>query len=78
IDYFGQENVFTIDASEMYAMTSNIFSVSPKLIISDIRFTRLNNWLQSKGVSVKAIEYGEIAKQEGLLRCSTLPLKRTY
>lgn len=78
VDYFGPENVFIIDALEMYAMTSNIFSVSPKLVISDVRFTRLNTWLTSKGISVKAIEYGEIAKQEGLLRCSTLPLKRTY
>ena len=78
INYFEKENVFEISAEEMYAMNSNIFSVAPDLVISDVRFNRLNHWLGDKGIRVKAIPYGEIAKQEGLLRCSTLPLIRNY
>ncbi|MEY2703223.1 MAG: hypothetical protein RLY43_1861, partial [Bacteroidota bacterium] len=39
-------------------------------------FTRLNNWLRKKGFTVEEIPYAEISKQEGLLRCSTLPLIR--
>ena len=76
INYFEKENVFEISAEEMYAMNSNIFSVAPDLVISDVRFNRLNHWLGDKGIRVEAIPYGEIAKQEGLLRCSTLPLIR--
>ena len=78
INYFEKENVFEISAEEMYAMNSNIFSVAPDLVISDIRFNRLNHWLNDKGIRVEAIPYEEIAKQEGLLRCSTLPLIRHY
>ncbi len=78
INYFEKENVFEISAEEMYAMNSNIFSVAPDLVISDVRFNRLNHWLHDKGIRVEAIPYGEIAKQEGLLRCSTLPLIRHY
>lgn len=78
INYFEKENVFEISAEEMYAMNSNIFSVAPDLVISDVRFNRLNDWLGDKGIRVEAIPYGEIAKQEGLLRCSTLPLIRHY
>ncbi|MEL0241480.1 MAG: arginine deiminase-related protein, partial [Flavobacteriaceae bacterium] len=78
INYFENENVFEISAEEMYAMNSNIFSVAPDLVISDVRFNRLNHWLNDKGIRVEAIPYGEIAKQEGLLRCSTLPLIRHY
>jgi N-dimethylarginine dimethylaminohydrolase len=39
-------------------------------------FTRLNNWLRANGFVVEENPYAEISKQEGLLRCSTLPLIR--
>ncbi|MDT8347563.1 MAG: arginine deiminase family protein, partial [Flavobacteriaceae bacterium] len=61
---------------EMYHMTSNIFSIAPDVVISEKNFTRLNDWLRSHGIKVEEVPYAEIAKQEGLLRCSTLPLIR--
>ncbi len=76
VDLFGRENVFEIDKQEMYDMTSNIFSISPEVVVSDKHFKRLNDWLRSNGITVEEISYREIAKQEGLLRCSTLPLRR--
>ena len=76
IDFFGQENVFEINADEMYQMFSNVFSISPEVVVSEQGFTRLNNWLRDQGLTVEEIPYAEIAKQEGLLRCSTLPLIR--
>ncbi|MCW1953465.1 MAG: arginine deiminase family protein [Flavobacteriia bacterium] len=75
-DFFGADKVFEISKEEMYQMNSNIFSISPSLVVSDLRFTRLNAWLESRGIEVAPIKYSEIAKQEGLLRCSTLPLIR--
>lgn len=75
-DLFGRENCFEIDAQEMYDMTSNIFSISENVVISDKAFTRLNTWLRERQITVEEVDYREIAKQEGLLRCTTLPLIR--
>ena len=76
VDFFGKENIFEITKEEMYNMNSNIFSISEKVIISEKNFTRLNTWLREKGFTVEEVGYSEIAKQEGLLRCSTMPLIR--
>lgn len=75
-DFFGIDNLFHITRDEMYDMNSNIFSIAPDVVVSERNFTRLNSWLRSKGITVEEIPYAEIAKQEGLLRCSTLPLIR--
>ena len=76
VNYFGEENIFEISADEMYQMFSNVFSISQEVIVSEKNFTRLNSWLREQGFTVEEIPYAEIAKQEGLLRCSTLPLIR--
>lgn len=76
VNLFGMENLFHIDREEMYHMNSNIFSIAPDVVVSERNFTRLNNWLRENGFTVEEIPYAEIAKQEGLLRCSTLPLIR--
>lgn len=76
VNFFGKENLFEINAQEMYDMNSNVFSISEEVIISEKNFTRLNSWLRENGFFVEEVPYAEIAKQEGLLRCSTLPLIR--
>lgn len=73
---FGEENLFHISKDEMYQMFSNVFSISPEVVVSEKNFTRLNNWLRDQGFIVEEIPYAEIGKQEGLLRCSTMPLIR--
>lgn len=76
VQLFGKENLFHIEREEMYHMYSNVFSIAPDVVVSELKFTRLNNWLRENGFTVEEIPYAEIAKQEGLLRCSTLPLIR--
>ncbi|GEM54412.1 amidinotransferase [Flavobacterium branchiophilum] len=76
VDLFGKDNLFHITRDEMYHMNSNVFSIAPNVVVSEKNFTRLNNWLREQGFTVEEIPYAEIAKQEGLLRCSTLPLIR--
>jgi N-dimethylarginine dimethylaminohydrolase len=76
VDFFGSDNIFEISKEEMYDMNSNIFSISEKVIVSEKGFTRLNTLLRDQGFTVEEIPYAEIGKQEGLLRCSTLPLIR--
>lgn len=76
-EYFGQDKIIEITREEMYHMNSNVFSISPEVIVSENKFTRLNTELRKRGFIVEEVPYGEIGKQEGLLRCSTLPLRRT-
>nr|WP_294780641.1 amidinotransferase [uncultured Flavobacterium sp.] len=76
VNLFGKENLFHIEREEMYHMFSNVFSIDKNVVVSEKNFTRLNNWLRANGFVVEEIPYAEIAKQEGLLRCSTLPLIR--
>lgn len=76
VDFFGKDNCFHITKDEMYKMKSNIFSISPDVIISEENFNRLNAWLDSEGFTIEKVPYHEISKQGGLLRCTTIPLLR--
>jgi N-dimethylarginine dimethylaminohydrolase len=76
VQLFGKENLFHITRDEMYDMNSNVFSIATNVVVTEKNFTRLNNWLRENDFIVEEIPYAEIAKQEGLLRCSTLPLIR--
>ena len=76
VKLFGKENLFHLTREEMYHMNSNVFSIDTNVVVSEQKFTRLNTWLRNNGFTVEEIPYAEIAKQEGLLRCSTLPLIR--
>ncbi len=77
VDIFGKENLFEITQEEMYYMNTNVFSISPKVVVSEQGFTRLNEHLELQwGLTVERVPYHEISKMGGLLRCSTLPLIR--
>ena len=76
VDYFGEENILEISLNEMSEMNCNFFSIDTNIVVSEKSFTRLNSWLRSFDIVVEEINYKEISKQGGLLRCSTLPLIR--
>lgn len=76
VNLFGPENLFDIEREEMYSMTSNFFSIAEDVVVIEKNFTRLKNWLVANGFTAEEVPYAEISKQEGLLRCSTLPLIR--
>ena len=76
VDQFGQDNLIEITAEEMYQMNSNVFSISPEVIVSDASFLRLNEELRSRGFIVEQVDYKEVGKMEGLFRCSTMPIIR--
>jgi len=75
---FGDDNLIRISREEMYNMNSNIFSISENVIVSENGFKRLNRLLSEQGFIVEEIKFSEIAKMEGLLRCTTLPLQRRW
>ncbi|MDQ5930011.1 MAG: hypothetical protein QG594_1794 [Bacteroidota bacterium] len=76
VNLFGKENLFHIKRNEMYNMYSNVFSIDTNVVVSDVKFKRLNEWLRANDFIVEEISYSEISKQEGLFRCTTLPLLR--
>ena len=76
VNYLGGENIIEISKEEMYNMNANVFSISENVIVSERGFIRLNNELRMRGFIVEEIPFSEIAKMEGLLRCSTMPLIR--
>jgi N-dimethylarginine dimethylaminohydrolase len=77
VDIFGTQNIFEITQEEMYNMYTNIFSISPEVVVSEQHFIRMNDYMEKEwGLTVERIPYHEISKMGGLLRCSTLPLIR--
>ena len=77
VDMFGKDNVFELTTEEMYWMNSNIFSISEDIVVVEEHFYRLIKHLRDKwGMTVETVPYREISKMGGLLRCSTLPLRR--
>lgn len=77
IEMFGPENVFELTTEEMYWMNSNIFSIAPDIVVVEEHFLRLKKHLEDVwGMTVETVPYREISKMGGLLRCSTLPLRR--
>ena len=70
------DNIIRINRNEMYEMCANVFSISNNVIVSQKKYFRLNNVLREKGFIVEELKYSEISKMGGLLRCSTMPLRR--
>ncbi|MGV0964464.1 dimethylarginine dimethylaminohydrolase family protein [Empedobacter falsenii] len=77
VDIYGKENLFEVTKEEMYWMNPNVFSISPEVVVSEKNFTRLNDHLENVwNIKVERINYREVSKMGGLLRCSTMPLIR--
>ena len=65
-----------VSVEEMAAMQCNLFSISPSIVVSEERFNRVNGILRAWGYDVLTVPYRETAKMGGLLRCTTLPVRR--
>ncbi len=75
-EIFGADKLIKVSREEMYNMNCNIFSIDKDIVVSERGFIRINEKLTQLGYTVEEIPYYQISKQEGLLRCSTLPLLR--
>ena len=76
IKLFGRKNVFLANSRESFMLVSNVFVISPEVVVSHVNFKRLNKWLEEKGILVEKVDYSDVSKMSGLFRCSTLPLCR--
>ena len=73
---FPKEKRIEVTLDEKNRMFPNVFSISPKKIIVEKGFLRLKEQLLERNYEVFDVDYSETSKLSGLLRCSTLPLKR--
>ena len=76
ISYFGKKNIYLAYGQEAYMLISNLLVISPEVIVSDKRFSKMNTWLERNDFLVEKISYKNVSKMSGLFRCSTLPLLR--
>lgn len=75
-ELFAEEKLIKVTQEQMIRMFPNVFSVAPDTIIVDGSFVELIDVLNERGYKTLKVEYRENAKLSGLLRCSTLPLRR--
>lgn len=76
LELFPKSKLIEITKQEKNQMFPNIFSVSSNKIVIEKGFSRLKQILQGRGYDLLEVAYSETSKLSGLLRCSTLPLKR--
>jgi N-dimethylarginine dimethylaminohydrolase len=75
-DVFSEEKCIEISQKQMVRMFPNIFSISPSKIVIEKGFDALKAQLTEREYEVFEVDYRETSKFGGLLRCSTLPLRR--
>jgi N-dimethylarginine dimethylaminohydrolase len=75
-DIFGEKNLIEVSQQEMYDMFTNFFSINPEKAIIETSFERLKNELIKRNIEPITVNYGNVSKLGGLLRCSTCPINR--
>lgn len=75
---FDKDEMIAVSMEEKQRMFPNVFSVAPNKVIIEENFTRLKDELNAKGIETIEVKFQETSKLSGLLRCSTLPLRRTF
>lgn len=78
LDLFPKDKLVEVSLEEKNRMFPNVFSISPTKIVIEKGFERLKHELEERGYEVFEVDYSETSKLGGLLRCSTLPLKRKF
>lgn len=74
---FPTVKLIEVSLDEKTRMFPNIFSLAPDKVVVERSFTALKTALEQRGFTVFEVDYTETSKLSGLLRCSTLPLRRT-
>lgn len=76
LELFPKDKLVEVTLDEKNRMFPNVFSISPTKIVLEKGFDRLKKVLTGRGYEIFEVSYSETSKLSGLLRCSTLPLKR--
>ncbi len=57
-------------------MFPNVLSLGPGRVVIERQFIELRYWLEDRGFQVSEVDFRQISRMGGLLRCATLPLRR--
>lgn len=76
LDLFPVDRRIDVNLEEKNLMFPNVFSISPTKVVVERNFHRLKEELLKRGFEVFEVDYAETSKLSGLLRCSTMPLRR--
>lgn len=68
--------IIPVTSDELKTLAPNFLVIDEKTVVGDIRNTRLNDVLRSRGFRVLELPYDEVTKIWGAFRCSVLPLRR--
>jgi N-dimethylarginine dimethylaminohydrolase len=71
-----ESNIFKTDKWQFTRMFTNILSISKDTVIIEKEFIDLKYWLIEHGFKVIEVNFNQVSKLSGLLRCATLPLIR--
>lgn len=74
---FDQDKLIPVSMEEKTRMFPNVFSIGPDKVVVERSFIGLKQVLKERGFEVFEVDYTETSKLSGLLRCSTLPLRRS-
>ena len=77
LELFPEDKCIFVDMEQKDKMFPNVFSISPNKIVIEREFKELRDELLKRSFEVFEVDYKETSKLGGLLRCSTLPLRRT-
>ena len=76
MDLFPEGRRIDVDLEEKNLMFPNVFSLAPNKVVIERNFHRLKDELLKRDFEVFEVDYAETSKLSGLLRCSTMPLRR--
>lgn len=76
-DLFTDDQLIKVNLAQKNAMFPNVFSIDTDKVVIEKGFVELKKELLKRNYQVFEVDYSETSKLSGLLRCSTLPLRRS-
>jgi N-dimethylarginine dimethylaminohydrolase len=71
-----EQNIFQANTWQFFKMYPNVLSLAKDTVIIEREFIELKYWLEDRNFKVVEVNFNQISKLSGLLRCCTLPLVR--
>ena len=71
-------DLIEVTREEQQRLGTNVLSISPDTVVSQITSTRINAEMRARGIEVIELPYSEPPKTGGSFRCCTLPLHRAH
>lgn len=65
-----------IDKDEQFSLGTNVLCINKKTVVVQKQHTRIIKELEKRGFSVESVDFSQMSKRGGALRCTTCPLFR--